>query len=67
MTATQAAASRLAYCEQALAGTISPERRRDLTAKAAGYRRALAGHCARCGRTIAGPGPFGPECVKVAA
>lgn len=63
---TAQATVRLRYCEQALA-TAAGARRADLEAKAAEYRRHIAGHCARCGRTIAGPGPFGPECVKVAA
>lgn len=67
MTATRTAASRLAYCERQLAGELSPQRRQAIEAKAAEYRRHLAGHCARCGRSIAGAGPYGPECVKVAA
>lgn len=61
------AAQRLAYTEKALAGPLSETRRQALEAKAAEYRQSIAGHCARCGRSIQGAGPFGPECVKVAA
>jgi len=63
----QATRTRLAYVERTLTGPLSPERRQALTAKAAEYRQALAGHCARCGRSIQGAGPYGPECSKVAA
>lgn len=63
---TAQATARLRYCEQAMA-TATGSRRDDLAAKAAECRRHLAGHCARCGRSIAGAGPFGPECAKVAA
>lgn len=61
---TAQATARLRYCEQALT-TATGTRRADLTAKAAEYRRHLAGHCARCGRTITGPGPLGPECARI--
>jgi hypothetical protein len=61
------AAQRLAYTEKALAGPLSETRRQALEAKATEYRQSLAGHCARCGRSIQGAGPLGPECAKVAA
>lgn len=64
---TTAAATRLRYCEAALAGDISTERRQAIEAKAAAYRQAISGRCARCGRSIQGAGPLGPECAKVAA
>ena len=64
---TATAARRLQYCEAALAGEISPQRRTELEAKAAGFRQHLANHCARCGRAIQGAGPLGPECSKLAA
>ena len=64
---TATAASRLQYCEAALAGEISTGRRVAIEAKAAEYRRHLANHCARCGRSIQGSGPLGPECSKIAA
>ena len=63
---TAQATTRLAYIERAMVTAAGP-RRADLEAKAAEYRRHLAGHCARCGRSIAGAGPLGPECAKVAA
>lgn len=66
MTTAKASAG-LRYCERVLAEDLSAQRRQSVEAKAAEYRRHLAGHCARCGRTIAGPGPLGPECAKIAA
>jgi len=63
---TAKATAGLRYCEQALT-TATGRRHADLEAKAAEYARHLAGHCARCGRTIQGAGPLGPECARVAA
>ncbi len=63
---TAKASAGLRYIDQALA-TATGSRRADLQAKAAEYRHHLAGHCARCGRTIQGDGPLGPECARIAA
>lgn len=61
----------LAFCETELAGDgLTDQRRAVLEEKAGIYRRALKGHCRRCGRTLTDPESIerglGSECVKSA-